>query len=416
MTYQQHRIGDHCQVGDGAHGSLKRTVDGVPYLTAKDIKDGRIDIAGAYRIDQATFEKNFKRDSKALTLPLAGDVVFGIIGSLGQAYCVKTGDHFGMSSSIAMLRPNKAVLDSDYLYYWVTAPQFQAAIYAIKGGVAQSYISLEMIRSLPLLVPPLSRQREIVSALSAYDDLIENNARRITILEEIARRIYEEWFVYFRFPGHERVKMVESELGLVPEGWRPSVLADVLENVRTPTTAGAHLAARHYVPIDCIGRKTLALAEVKPWTEAQSSLVLFEEEDILFGAMRAYFHKVCIAPFPGVTRTTCFVLRPRRAEFRAFGTLTAFAERTVVYAAAHSQGATIPYAVWDGALARMPTLIPPEPILRRFDNAVAPMLAWVKGALQRQRNLRATRDLLLPKLISGELDVSALPESKALVT
>jgi type I restriction enzyme S subunit len=281
-------------------------------------------------------------------------------------------------------------------------------------GTTQDNLSVDKLLTFEFLVPSARRQREIASILSAYDDLIENNTRRIAILEEMARRIYEEWFVRFRFPGHENVRMVESELGLVPAGWRPSVLGDVLENVKIGTRAGDHLSSRRYVPIDCIGRKTLALAESKPWSEAQSSLILFEEDDVLFGAMRAYFHKVCVAPFPGVTRTTCFVLRPRRPEFTAFGTMTEFAEPTVDYAAKHAQGATIPYAVWDGSLARMPVLLPPDDLLRQFQMAVSPMLAWVKGALARQNNLRETRDLLLPKLISGELDVSALPEPEAL--
>lgn len=302
------------------------------------------------------------------------------------------------------------LIDRRFLYHLLNHNHVREQIKASATGATVRHTAPERIYAVKVALPDLGAQRRIASILSAYDDLIENNTRRIAILEEMARRIYEEWFVRFRFPGHEAVRMVESELGLVPEGWRPCVLSDILENVRIATRAGDHLSSRRYVPIDCIGRETLALAEFKPWTEAQSSLVLFEEDDVLFGAMRAYFHKVCIAPFPGVTRTTCFVLRPRRPEFTAFGTMTAFAKSTVDHAARHAQGATIPYAVWDGSLARMPVLLPPDDLLWKFQSVASPMLAWVKGALARQNNLRETRDLLLPKLISGELDVSAMPE------
>jgi type I restriction enzyme S subunit len=135
------------------------------------------------------------------------------------------------------------------------------------------------MRRITFPLPPLPAQHRIAAILSAYDDLIENNTRRIAILEEMARRIYEEWFVRFRFPGHEKVRMVESELGLVPEGWQSGTLADILENVRQATRPGEHLASRRYVPIDCIAKRSLVLPETRPIEEAQSSLVLFERDD-----------------------------------------------------------------------------------------------------------------------------------------
>ncbi len=349
----------------------------------------------------------------------AGDLIVAMTeqgeGLLGSSALVPRSGFYLHNQRLGLVTSaNSAAADRRFLYYLFNSLPVRQQIRASANGAKIRHTSPTRIYEVKVRVPDIAAQRRIASILSAYDDLIENNTRRIAILEEMARRIYEEWFVRFRFPGYEVVRMVESELGLVPEGWRPSVLGDILENVRVATRAGEHLSSRRYVPIDCIGRKTLALAEFKPWIEAQSSLVLFEEDDVLFGAMRAYFHKVCLAPFPGVTRTTCFVLRPRKPEFAAFAAMIAFAEPTVDYAAKHAQGATIPYAVWDGSLARMPVLLPPDDVLRKFQTAVTPMLAWVKGALARQNNLRETRDLLLPKLLSGELDVSATPEPEAL--
>jgi type I restriction enzyme S subunit len=332
---------------------------------------------------------------------------------LGLVARAPESEAYAVNQGVTVFRVDESRVDRDFLAYWCEGDEYRGHVKGHYAGATQIHIRHADLMAAPVRLPPLTEQRRLASILSAYDDLIENNTRRIAILEEIARRIYEEWFVRFRFPGYEGVRMVGSELGLVPEGWQLCVLGDILENVRIAARAGDHLSSRRYVPIDCIGRETLALAEFKPWTEAQSSLVLFEEDDVLFGAMRAYFHKVCIAPFPGVTRTTCFVLRPRRPELASFGTMTAFAKPTVDYAAKHAQGATIPYAVWDSSLARMPILLPADGLLRQFEIAVAPMLAWVKGALARQNNLRETRDLLLPKLISGELYLSALPEPEA---
>ncbi|MGE8501429.1 MAG: restriction endonuclease subunit S [Pseudomonas sp.] len=302
---------------------------------------------------------------------------------------------------------DEGVLNNRYLFY---ALQLELdLLQSLSTGSATKFLTLTILNALKVRVPSLSDQNRIVSILGAYDDLIENNTRRIEILEEMARRLYEEWFVQFRFPGHEGVEFKESELGLIPEGWGVGRLGDVLEKHSNKTSSGDHLSDRAYVPIDCIAKKTLALSEVKSWQEAQSSLVLFEENDILFGAMRPYFHKVAIAPLSGVTRSTCFVLRPRKPNSWAFSALTAFREDVVDHAAAHSKGATIPYAAWEGSLEDFPIVIPPDELLKRYDELASPFLSWIKKQYNRQKNLRVQRDLLLPKLISGEIDVSDIP-------
>ncbi len=223
------RIGDCCTVGDGAHASIARQNSGVMYLSSKNFKPQGLDLSKVEFISEADYHRHFKEHSKAITKPLLGDVLVGIIGSLGEPYVVRVTDRFGLSSSVAILRPHNNLLLPKYLYYWMRGDKFQSAVYGIKGGVAQSYLSLEMIRSLPVEFPNLDVQRRIVDILSVCDDLIENNTRRIKILEQMAQMLYREWFVNFRFPGHEKVKMVESELGLIPPGWSIEPIANVAE-------------------------------------------------------------------------------------------------------------------------------------------------------------------------------------------
>lgn len=208
------KIKDFCVVGDGAHASIKRQDTGVMYLTSKNFKPFGLDLSTVDSISESDYKKYFRSSSKALTTPLEGDVLFGIIGSLGIPHVVRRDDFFGISSSVAILRPKEG-LDSKYLYYFMTSSIFQGAIDAIKSGVAQSFLSLEMIRNLPLIVPPLPVQRKIAAVLSAYDDLIENNTCRIALLEKMAEEIYREWFVRLRFPGHEQVTFHKG----IPEGW-----------------------------------------------------------------------------------------------------------------------------------------------------------------------------------------------------
>ena len=121
-------------------------------------------------------------------------------------------------------------------------------IRATASGAKVRHTSPSRIGEVKAPIPSVDVQRRIASILSAYDDLIENNTRRIAILEEMARRIYEEWFVRFRFPGHEQVKMVESELGLIPDGWFPSPVGECVTVHRGKSYKSAELADEGGLP------------------------------------------------------------------------------------------------------------------------------------------------------------------------
>ena len=302
--------------------------------------------------------------------------------------------------------PNGKV-EPAFLYYSLRPRKQELLALGATAGVRTPILNKSAFCDLKVKIPPLPVQRRISDIVSTYDELIENSQRRIWILESIARALYREWFVLFRFPGREKLPRVPSPLGDIPQGWEVTKFGEIVGYNRRATKPGPHLDERKYVPIDCLPSKSLALLEAKPIEEAQSSLQLFEKGDILFGAMRPYFHKVVVAPFAGVTRTTCFVFKPAQPQWRAYATMTAFEEATVGYANAHSQGATIPYAVWDGSLAEMPLVLPPDALLRRFEKIVAPILDRLSQSFFALSNLRRTRDLLLPRLLSGQIDVEA---------
>ena len=337
-------------------------------------------------------------------------VVTGRSGSLGEVVFVKR-PYWPLNTTLWVkdFKGNKP----RYVYYFLKTLDLKR----FNSGAGVPTLNRNHLDTLVVKIHDRQNQQKVASILSAYDDLIENNLRRIKILEEMVQTLYREWFVKFRFPGHQKVKMVNSPLGKIPEGWEVAKLCDVVECRRDTVDSGDHLSDRHYVPIDCLPRKSFTLLEDNPWQEAQSSLQTFECDDILFGAMRPYFHKVVIAPLKGVTRSTCFVLRPYRTDDISFALMTVFQEESVKFANAHSRGTTIPYAVWDGSMAEMPVILPPPSQRQRFHLMVRPMINFIQSTFFKQRNLRQTRDLLLPKLISGELDVSELnitiPEANA---
>ena len=361
-------------------------------LPKTEMQDGPYPVLGSTSI--IGFHSDFKVEPPG--------VVTGRSGSLGVVQFVA--ERYWPHNTSLWVKDFKGN-DAKFVYYCMKGLDFAR----FNAGAGVPTLNRNHLDSLEVEVPPLHIQRRIASILSAHDELIENNQRRIKILESMARALYREWFVHFRFPGYESVPRVASPLGEIPQGWEVRRLGDLITYSRRATMPGPRLEERRYVQIDCLPPKSLVLLEAKPIREAQSSLQLFEKGDILFGAMRPYFHKVVVAPFPGVTRTTCFVFRPLRPEWHAFATMTAFDDATVAYANAHSQGATIPYAVWDGSLSEMPLVLPSTEVLQQFETAVAPILVWLAQSFFALGNLRRTRDLLLPRLLSGQIDVEAMP-------
>jgi len=362
---------------------------GIPLLRIADL----INNTHTKFVDAEKVPKKFIANPHDIIYTRTGQVGLVFMGKVGVVHnnCFRVIPHDGIERS--------------YVYWYLRQPAVIEKARSLAGGAAQPDLSHDAFKSMTFTYPKQDVQRAIVDILSAYDDLIENNQRRIRILEEMARSLYREWFVQFRYPGHEAVPLVDSALGQIPQGWEVRKLGDLITFNRRATKPGSHLDERRYVPIDCLSSKSLALQDVRPIEEAQSSLQLFEKGDILFGAMRPYFHKVVIAPFAGVTRTTCFVFKPAQQEWHAFATMTVFEESTVAYANAHSQGATIPYAVWDGSLAEMPLVLPPHAMLKKFENIVAPMLESISNSFFKLDSLRRTRDLLLPRLLSGQINL-----------
>lgn len=375
--------------------------DKIEYIDIKSVGSG-------YLIETKLIPLS-KAPSRARRLIKDGDTILSTVRPNRRSflYIKKPKSNVVVSTGFAVLRAKEGV-DPRYLYYAITDQRFTDYLTLSAKGAAYPAVDTEIIKRGKIPIWPIDIQQKIASILSAYDDLIENNTRRIQILEEMAQLIYREWFVNFRFPGYEKVRFVNSKLGKIPEGWEVVKLEDIIENVKEKTEAGEHLKNREYLPIDCIPRKSFLLLESQDYTHAKSSLILFNRKDILFGNMRSYFHKVIIAPFDGVTRTTCFVLRPRNKNYLSYAYLTLFNEKTVSYSAQHSKGSTIPYAVWEGGLAEMKIIMPSRKIIDAFEKIISPILEISINTFFKLRNLRTARDLLLPKLISGEIDVSNL--------
>lgn len=192
------------------------------------------------------------------------DIIFTAAGSLGQVGIIpRHGSHakYFISNKQLKLTPNRERFDPLFLYYWFSSPEVRDLFIGSNRGAAVPLITLGVLRTTPVPAPPLPTQQRIAAILSAYDDLIENNTRRIAILEEMARRLYEEWFVHFRFPGHEAAEFVETELGEVPSGW-PVVHLDKLVQINPRTTVPRN-GLKPFVPMGSLSETIMVIAPVE---------------------------------------------------------------------------------------------------------------------------------------------------------
>lgn len=225
--------------------------------------------------------------------------------------------------------------------------------------------------------------------------MIQNRVTNINNnLEQQARSLFKSWFVDYNPFGNT-----------MPSNWKNGKLKDILKLKRQSIKAGSNTVLP-YLPIDVIPMRTFALTDFKPNAEAQSSLLTFEKDDIIIGAMRVYFHRVVLAPCDGITRTTCFTLVPYHKEYLSFALLCCDQDSSIDYAQSTSKGSTMPYAIWEGGLGDMEIAIPTLGIAQEFNEIVIPMLRQIQNSYFENNRLREIRDGLLPRLMSGELDVS----------
>jgi type I restriction enzyme, S subunit len=300
-------------------------------------------------------------------------------------------------------------LDRRYLYYLFNFYNVRDQIKATATGATVRHTAPERIYSVEVHLPPIGTQERIADILSAYDDLIENNTRRIAILEKMAQTIYREWFVNFRFPGHEQVELVDSDLGPIPDGWEAKRLGDLAEEVRRTVDPRELDPDTPYFGLEHLPRRSIALSDWGRAADVQSTKLSFNEGEILFGKIRPYFHKVGIAPLAGICSTDAIVIVPKRRNNLALVLCCVSSEVFVAHATQTSQGTKMPRANWN-ILVDYPVVMPPDVLLARFTETVGAMTWEIVNLIFQNRNLRATRDLLLPRLVSGELDVSDLTE------
>jgi len=335
---------------------------------------------------------------------LEGDLVFTAAGTIGQVAIIPPGarfDRYIISNKQLRVRCDHSKVHPLFLFQWFTTEFMRQHILNQNRGCSIPLINLGTLRNLPVPLPPLQVQEAITSTLSAYDDLIENNRRRIALLEELARLLYREWFVRLRFPGHEHTRIVNG----VPEGWRKLTLGDICTDNREMVSPEALEPETPYIGLEHMPRRSISLSEWGTAEQVTSSKLRFNTGDILFGKIRPYFHKVGIAFTDGVVSSDAFVIRPTAEALKSFVLMTVSSDEFIANTSqAMKEGSKMPRADWK-QMIQYPVLLPPDGILADFTETITSITDQLRNLSTQNLKLRTARDLLLPKLMSGEIEV-----------
>ncbi|MFI5093734.1 MAG: restriction endonuclease subunit S [Candidatus Acidiferrales bacterium] len=314
---------------------------------------------------------------------------------------------FWVNNHAHIVKAKPGVADDDFLMYWLEGNDISGYI----TGAAQPKLSQANLRKIELSLPCLSEQRKITAILSAYDDLIENNTRRIHVLEEMARLIYDEWFVKFHFPGHEKAKMVESELGPVPEGWEIKKATDAL--VINPKVTVPKDGEKPFLPMGSLADNSMLVGE--PELRTGNSGSKFQNGDTLFARITPCLENgktgyVQFLPSPGAVAfgSTEFIVLRSRTLCPEYVYLLARSAAFRDNAIKSMSGASGRQRVHEECFEKVLLAQPDSGTLDLFSSVVSPMFKSIHTLARKNSNLRQTRDLLLPKLISGAVDVEEL--------
>ena len=369
---------------------------GTPVVMPKDICNGRVDESGIARIPESKASQLSRHFLKT------GSVVFPRRGEISKcAYIREEQAGFLCGTGCIKIEPPEEKLRSKFLFYYLGLRQSVEWLERNAVGTTMLNLNTKILGGLKVPILPPESQDKIVDILSAYDDLIENNRRRIQLLEQAARLLYKEWFVHLRFPGHEHTKIIDG----VPEGWVKKVLGDVCLEVRETVSPSALEGNTPYIGLEHMPRRSITLCEWGQTEQVTSSKHRFREGEILFGKIRPYFHKVGIALTDGVASSDAIIIRPANPHLLALVLMTTSSDGFVAVTAQQmKEGSKMPRADWK-QMQQYPVPLPPDGLLSAFNDFIDSILNHLKTLAFANKRLSAARDLLLPKLMNGEVAV-----------
>lgn len=403
MSWEKTTIGEHCTVTSSKRFHLSdRSNSGVPFYCSKEI----IQKVKSEKIDSCDYisEEFYEEVARKYGVPQENDLLVTTRGTIGIPYLYKKSDRFYFADgNLTWMKDFRSTLLPQYLYYWFLSHEGQRKIDSIAKGTAQKAVPIAGIKTLEMLLPPIETQRRIADILSTYDDLIENNRKQIKLLEEAAQRLYKEWFVDLHFPGHEHTKIMDG----VPEGWERAHLSDIADINANNIPKNYCFNYIEYTDLSAVQNGIIREKTRYALNEAPGRAKrMANDGDIIWGMVRPNLKSFALVLHP--TETDVFstgfcVLSAKKVPF-TYLYYAVTTESFIKYLVNCTNGAAYP-AVKPIHFSEAEIILPHEKILKRFNIVVEPMLRKRERLLLIINQASQARDRLLPKLMSGEVEV-----------
>lgn len=367
-------------ITDGDHQPAPKADKGVHFIKIKDIVNNQVSFDAQVYVPQEYYD-NLPMERK----PQKEDVLYTVVGSFGIPSYVQTDELFCFERNIALLHPNKDI-EPRFLYYSLKNPAFYKGVEIVANGSAQKLIPLSKLKDLKISVPDKEAQHRIADILSVYDNLIENNQKQIKLLEEAAQRLYKEWFVDLRFPGHENTKIVDG----VPEGWIKEEIGKIIKKVhRTKQIVASEYKDEGSIPIVDQSREFVA-----GYTNDLEARVDFGIPIIVFGD-HTRIVKLIQFPFAKGADGTQLIISD----------CLEMPQRLLYCSIMNVDLSNYHYARHFKYLKEEKIMIPTVKIANEFENNVTGIFSKIQNCRDEIIRCQKTRNLLLPKLMSGEVEV-----------
>ena len=393
------RLEDACElIVDCPHSTARDEGKGFPLIRTPNIGRGRFLLENVHRVSESVYNK---RNARAV--PKDDDIILAREAPAGNVAIIKNGVKMCLGQRTVLLRPNKEVVNPDFLTYFLLAPEQQYGLLGTANGATVAHVNIPTIRNLKIKLPPLKTQERIGKILSAYDDLIENNQRQIKLLEEAAQRLYKEWFVDLRFPGHENTKITDG----VPEGWRMAVLSEIASVNKESISKQYPYDYVDYIDIGAVSKGQINSVTRLSTKDApgRAKRIAFDG-DVLWGMVRPNLKSYALVFHPketSVFSTGFAILHAEKVPF-SFLYCHVTQDEFVSYLINCTNGAAYP-AVKPSHFENAVLLVPTDMVLSKFHSLVGQMFRQAEILEQKNQQAIEARDRLLPKLMSGEIEV-----------
>lgn len=407
MKSNKIRLGEQCVVTSSKRFHLsERITQGVPFYCSKEIikKFNGEDVTECDYIS----EDLYKKVSNEFGVPKENDLLITTRGTIGIPYLYKRTDRFYFADgNLTWIKDFDSNLYSKFLYYWFQSYEGRKKFEALAKGTAQKAVPISGIKTLEIELPSLKSQKRIADILSAYDDLIENNQKQIKLLEEAAQRLYKEWFVDLRFPGHENTKIVDG----VPEGWRVASIADICDTVGggTPSTKIQSYYEKGDIlwvtPTDITRNFSLALLDtekkITPEGLKNSSANMLPAETILMTSRASVgFFGMC--KYEVCTNQGFISCIPKRENLQMY---LLFNLKSRVEEIRQKAGGSTYLEISKTVFRELKIILPKDEVLAEYQKNVHDIFDEIYCRTEMIKSLVDMRNRLLPKLMSGEVEV-----------